>query len=98
MCINLHSSLPLQPDLLHSFYSLAWLSLSAEQGCCEEVNENGYDNGGERLVGYDTEIRQQVNESINEMSKLDCALGVCIKRKSAFEKAAALHDKHVSTK
>ena len=62
------------------------------------MNENGYDNEGERLVGYDTEIRQQVNESINEMSKLDCALGVCIKRKSAYEKAAALHDKHVATK
>ena len=78
------------PDLLHSFYSLAWLSLSAEQGCCCEEEEmedgdGGDENDDKQQIGYDTEIRQQVTESIHQLSKLDCALGVCVKRRSALK-------------
>ena len=71
------------PDLLHSFYSLAWLALSEEQGCCDEDEvESGED--GHVVAGYDSEMRRQVVESIGQLSKLDCALGMCTKRKAAF--------------
>jgi len=87
------------PDLLHSFYTLAWLAISKEQGCCEEeVHENddlgmnmhsGRVIGAEESanIGYDSEIRQQVQESTSQLSRLDCALGICTKRKPAFYKA-----------
>ncbi|KAL7526746.1 hypothetical protein ACHAXR_002823 [Thalassiosira sp. AJA248-18] len=68
------------PDLLHSFYSLSWLALSREQGCCDE-DEFGKD-------WLDIEMRQQVCESIDQLSKLDCALGMCTKRKPAFQKGS----------
>lgn len=61
------------PDLLHSFYSMAWLSLSTENGCCDDEGED---------VVYESEMRSQVRESIDKLSKLDCALGMCVKRTS----------------
>lgn len=87
------------PDLLHSFYSLSWLALSKEQGCCEEEYENddgemilnADDENDSGKVGYDSEIRQQVYESMSRLSEFDCALGICTKRKPAFQKAA-MHD------
>ena len=87
------------PDVLHSFYSLAWLALSKEQGCCDEEEEAGNENddssvGAGEFVGYDSEMRQQVCESINQLSRLDCALGMCTKRKQTFQKASM----HGSTK
>lgn len=48
------------PDLLHSFYSLAWLSLSREGGCCdddddedEEEEEGGNDDDDGNELGAD---------------------------------------------
>ena len=62
------------PDLLHSFYSLAWLALSNELGCWDEEEKGGMnaENGNER--------KKEVVESIRRLSKLDCALGMCTKR------------------
>lgn len=78
------------PDLLHSFYSLAWLSLSNEQQCCcEEVktrSKNGEQFDGRNTdngtihVAYESEVMNQVNESMSKLSSLDCALGMCTKR------------------
>mmetsp|Transcript_37008 Transcript_37008/g.64822 ORF Transcript_37008/g.64822 Transcript_37008/m.64822 type:complete len:510 (-) Transcript_37008:70-1599(-) len=85
------------PDLLHSFYSLSWLALSKEQGCCEEEYDENDDDGemivnagdeNRGKVGYDSEIRKQVYESMARLSEFDCALGICTKRKPAFQKAA----------
>eukprot|EP00584_Thalassiosira_punctigera_P009989 CAMPEP_0172538250 /NCGR_PEP_ID=MMETSP1067-20121228/9674_1 /TAXON_ID=265564 ORGANISM="Thalassiosira punctigera, Strain Tpunct2005C2" /NCGR_SAMPLE_ID=MMETSP1067 /ASSEMBLY_ACC=CAM_ASM_000444 /LENGTH=483 /DNA_ID=CAMNT_0013323707 /DNA_START=72 /DNA_END=1523 /DNA_ORIENTATION=+ len=73
------------PDPLHSFYTLAWLAMSGEQGCCEE--DDDYDDRN----GYESEIREQVQESIGRLSKLDCALGMCAKRRPVFQKAATMH-------
>ncbi|KAL9182391.1 hypothetical protein ACHAXT_013043 [Thalassiosira profunda] len=75
------------PDLLHSFYSLAWLALSKEQGCCEE---DGADSEEEAQVGYDSETRQQVVESLDRLSELDCALGICAKRHDSFPSPNAI--------
>mmetsp|Transcript_32181 Transcript_32181/g.68096 ORF Transcript_32181/g.68096 Transcript_32181/m.68096 type:complete len:496 (+) Transcript_32181:31-1518(+) len=83
------------PDVLHSFYSLAWLAMSKQQGCCEEEENEDEDvevlssENGERF-GYDIETREQVYHSIQRLSELDCALGICAKRKIAFQKAAAM--------
>jgi len=63
------------PDLLHSFYSMAWLTLSKENGCCEDEEEADDDD-----AVYESEVRSQVRESIGKLSKLDCALGMCAKR------------------
>ena len=63
------------PDLLHSFYSMAWLTLSREC-CCEEEED-----GEEREELCESEVRVQVRESIDRLSKLDCALGMCAKRR-----------------
>ena len=92
------------PDLLHSFYSLAWLALSKEGGCCEEGEANTSDDEqkvdsvgtDERTkVGFGSDITQQVHESISQLSTFDCALGICIKRKRVIQKAAIkdLHEK-----
>lgn len=83
------------PDLLHSFYSLAWLTLSREDGCCDEddldsneeegVEQQGDDNEEKSDAGiavYESEMRTQVRGSIDRLSKLDCALGMCAKRTS----------------
>lgn len=67
------------PDLLHSFYSMAWLTLSSEDGCCDEDENEGND---EDIEVYESEMRIQVRESIGKLSKLDCALGMCAKRTS----------------
>ena len=81
------------PDVLHSFYSLAWLSLSVEQGCCDDeedeyVNDIDKDdkNNKQTSKAYDTESRQQVDESLHQLSRLDCALGICSKRIQALQK------------
>lgn len=77
------------PDLLHSFYSLAWLALSGEQGCCEEEeDELSAENESKGTAGYDCDVRHQVFESMQHLSKFDCALGICTKRTPAFQKAA----------
>ena len=87
------------PDLLHSFYSLAWLSLSSEQHCCSEEGRNcrstddgdhtdeeqvsdrvSSKNNGTIDAALDSEERNQMNESMNQLSRLDCALGICSKR------------------
>lgn len=70
------------PDLLHSFYSMAWLTLSTEDGCCDEEEEDDDDDEdeGNGDVVYESEMRIQVRESIDKLSKLDCALGMCAKR------------------
>jgi len=82
------------PDLLHSFYSLAWLSLSNEQQCCSEDDDDG-DQVNDRptsteaetiAVSMDSEIRNQVNESLDQLSRLDCALGMCSKRVKAVRR------------
>ena len=90
------------PDLLHSFYSLSWLAMSKEQDCCEEEVRLGKDEdagmnmqrddgvlGAEESanIGYDSDVRQRVHESINQLSKFECALGICTKRIPAFRKA-----------
>eukprot|EP00984_Skeletonema_dohrnii_P038845 scaffold42580_cov289-Skeletonema_dohrnii-CCMP3373.AAC.1 len=50
------------PDLLHSFYSMAWLTLSKENGCCEDEEEADDD------AVYESEVRSQVRESIGKLS------------------------------
>ena len=67
------------PDLLHSFYSMAWLTLSSEDGCCDEEDDDENEGNGGNEV-YESEMRIQVRESIGKLSKLDCALGMCAKR------------------
>ena len=67
------------PDLLHSFYSMAWLTLSTEDGCCDDYEDDEEEGDGEDVV-YESEMRSQVRESIDKLSKLDCALGMCAKR------------------
>jgi len=72
------------PDLLHSFYSLAWLALSGEQGCCDEEDRRSAEGDSVETVGDDSDVRQQVVESLESLSKFDCALGICAKRRPAF--------------
>ena len=100
------------PDLLHSFYSMCWLALSREGGCCScgcgchgdgdgderkiivattaKEDGNNASKDGEGLVcgccNDDDGMREQVQESINQFSKLDCALGICAKRKRALQR------------
>ncbi|KAL7472810.1 hypothetical protein ACHAXS_013176 [Conticribra weissflogii] len=96
------------PDLLHSFYSLAWLAISREGSCCEgedddeedteegcvgvcdDENEGSNKNQMKKKKGdvheYD-DVRKQVVQSINQFSKLDCALGMCAKRRKIIRKA-----------
>ena len=57
------------PDLLHSFYSLAWLSLSQQPRHEEEL-----DDGSEEDSPTEAPLLQT----------LDCALGICQKRTSVF--------------
>jgi geranylgeranyl transferase type-1 subunit beta len=81
------------PDLLHSFYSLAWLSLSNEQDCCDNDyvvdkmkcvirNNNSNDCPESTSNNYK---HLDVEESIRRLSKLDCALGMCAKRVRRWE-------------
>ena len=81
------------PDLLHSFYSLAWLSLSNEQDCCDNDyvvdkmkcvirNNNSNDCPESTSNNYK---HLDVEESIRRLSKLDCALGMCTKRVRRWE-------------
>ena len=70
------------PDLLHSFYSLAWLSLSNERGvCCDDDRGSddgrGDDDGGGR---HNRDYQDEVEGSIGRLSELDCAMGMCSKR------------------
>jgi len=83
------------PDLLHSFYSLAWLSLSNEQDCCD--NDDVVDEM-KRIISNNNNVctestsnnykqqSQDVEESILRLSKLDCALGMCAKRVRRWER------------
>lgn len=79
------------PDLLHSFYSMAWLAISEEGRCCvEEVDEDGVAEESEDVNDgkeYASDVQQQVHKSIRDLSRLDCALGMCAKRRSALKKA-----------
>ena len=68
------------PDLLHSFYSMAWLTLSKEGGCCDDVGEGNDDSGEHVMQQHENEVTIQVRESIDRLSKFDCALGMCSKR------------------
>ena len=70
------------PDLLHSFYSMAWLTLSKEGGCCDGGGDGeGNDDSGEHVMQqHENEVTTQVRESIDRLSKFDCALGMCSKR------------------
>jgi geranylgeranyl transferase type-1 subunit beta len=73
------------PDLLHSFYSLAWLSLSNERGvCCRDDEGGGDDDGrGDEDGGRRRHRDHRDNEvegSIGRLSELDCAMGMCSKR------------------
>lgn len=77
------------PDLLHSFYSLAWLSLSNEQDCCDNddvvdemkcVISNNNNDCPESTSNNYKQQSQDVEGSIRRLSKLDCALGMCAKR------------------
>jgi geranylgeranyl transferase type-1 subunit beta len=72
------------PDLLHSFYSMAWLTLSKEGGCCDDDDNGGEgnDDSGEHVMQqqHESEVTTQVRESIDTLSKFDCALGMCSKR------------------
>ena len=52
------------PDVLHSYYSLAWLSLSNEGGCCDDES---YAPGEDDVTTI---------ESIGRLRELDCALGI----------------------
>ncbi|KAL3826246.1 hypothetical protein ACHAXA_006274 [Cyclostephanos tholiformis] len=66
------------PDLLHSFYSIAWLSLSNVGGCCDCRHRADADD----CKGYDEDGRREdiLDRSIGRLSELDCALGMCMKR------------------
>jgi geranylgeranyl transferase type-1 subunit beta len=70
------------PDLLHSFYSMAWLAIS-EESCVEE--EEGV--CCMKIAVLDGDVQGQVAESMRQLSRLDCALGMCAKRKAAMKKA-----------
>ncbi|KAL3780364.1 hypothetical protein ACHAW5_007122 [Stephanodiscus triporus] len=61
------------PDLLHSFYSLAWLALSDERGLCDANDTSGGDDDDGDDEGHRSKL-------IRTLSELDCALGVCSKR------------------
>ena len=52
------------PDLLHSYYSLAWLSLSKEGGCCDDESFAPGEDDAETI------------ESVGRLRELDCALGI----------------------
>ena len=57
------------PDVLHSFYSLAWMSMSSNplNGCSECDND--------RLVG-DKKLKERSSEKDRPLHQLDCALGI----------------------
>eukprot|EP00590_Aulacoseira_subarctica_P010853 CAMPEP_0172421280 /NCGR_PEP_ID=MMETSP1064-20121228/7542_1 /TAXON_ID=202472 /ORGANISM="Aulacoseira subarctica , Strain CCAP 1002/5" /LENGTH=283 /DNA_ID=CAMNT_0013161599 /DNA_START=415 /DNA_END=1262 /DNA_ORIENTATION=+ len=61
------------PDLLHSFYSLAWLSLadhpSTNTSCCKD---------------HDDDDEQVANEETPFLQPLNCAVGICQKQMNAF--------------
>ena len=66
------------PDLLHSFYSMAWLAIFDEGGCCSSKLEN------ETCEESVAQPNEQVADSIRQLSRLDCALGMCAKRRLAM--------------
>lgn len=92
------------PDLLHSFYSLAWLAISGEGGCCDDDDDDddcivecdNEDEGKDEKKKKEKDkgdlyecddVRKQVVESIHQFSKLDCALGMCVKRRKSIQRA-----------
>lgn len=75
------------PDLLHSFYSMAWLAISEEGGCC---NDECHDDSVEKTViaKNQNEMQEKVRKSIQELSRLNCALGICAKRSNILKSAS----------
>jgi hypothetical protein len=65
--------------------------ISEEGRCCvEEVDEDGVAEESEDVNDgkeYASDVQQQVHKSIRDLSRLDCALGMCAKRRSALKKA-----------
>ena len=59
------------PDILHSFYSLAWLSLASDNDTSTSTTQQP--NGSDK---YD---------DIDSLNLLDCTLGMCKKRTIAFQ-------------
>lgn len=72
------------PDLLHSFYSMAWLAISEEGGCCKSEIDDAVE---ENTAKYECDVLAQVSDSVRQLSRLDCALGVCAKRKVSLKNA-----------
>jgi geranylgeranyl transferase type-1 subunit beta len=66
------------PDLLHSFYSMAWLAISEEGGCCADEFEYWEVEGN--ALFFSSDVQGQVADCIKKLSRLDCALGMCAKR------------------
>ncbi|KAL3802782.1 hypothetical protein HJC23_007559 [Cyclotella cryptica] len=78
------------PDLLHSFYSMAWLALSEEGGgCIDDTYQGMIGEQTKTTVSY-SDVYAQVAESITQLSRLDCALGMCAKRLSMSKTLASL--------
>ena len=73
------------PDLLHSFYSMAWLSISEEGGCCNDGDQQD-SKEVESTTKYENDMQEKVHTSIKELSRLDCALGICAKRSNSLMK------------
>ena len=72
------------PDILHSFYSLAWLSLASDDSTtiASSSHQNGNHHNGHHK--NDTSI---VDIDGNSLNLLDCTLGMCKKRTVAFQTA-----------
>lgn len=79
------------PDLLHSFYSMAWLATSKEGGCCIDEVDQGLIGENSNKAAFYSDVYAQVDESITQLSRLDCALGMCAKRLSMKKIISSLH-------
>lgn len=75
------------PDLLHSFYSLAWLAISEEGRCCCQTTDVGDAIVEDDATKFDCDVQERVSDSIRQLSRLDCALGVSKKRKVLLKNA-----------
>jgi geranylgeranyl transferase type-1 subunit beta len=76
------------PDLLHSFYSLAWLAISEEGRCCCQSTDIGDVIVEDDTTKFECDVQERVSDSIRRLSRLDCALGVSKKRKALLKNAA----------
>lgn len=68
------------PDVLHSFYSMAWLSLSRS---CRENDESRNSND-------DDNDRQQRQDGATLLKELNCTLGICQERAAVFQQGDIL--------